>query len=134
MHLLYRKEEGGSSRKIFLFCQSYMNSIMVLTWTLLAVLFEVVQSSKDFEECAEYVRTSPPRTMKESDKLKVYGLYKQGTSGDCEPNPPRSSNNVEKAKRTAWCSEKGKTLDAARAEYVSLMDKLAPEWRSNQIN
>jgi diazepam-binding inhibitor (GABA receptor modulating acyl-CoA-binding protein) len=111
-----------------------MNSIMILAWTLCASLVVLVRCSEDFELCTRYVRTSKPRAMKESDMLRAYGLYKQGTSGDCDPTLSASSDKIENAKRQAWCSEKGKQRDAAQAEYVMLMDKLAPEWRSFRNN
>jgi diazepam-binding inhibitor (GABA receptor modulating acyl-CoA-binding protein) len=57
--------------------------------------------------------------------LKLYSLYKQGTEGDVNTDPPSNPFDfVNKAKHEAWTSIKGKTKDEAMQEYVALVEKL----------
>ncbi|MCG2617321.1 acyl-CoA-binding protein [Terrimonas sp. NA20] len=57
--------------------------------------------------------------------LQLYSLYKQGTEGDVNTDPPSNPFDfVNKAKYEAWSSLKGKTKEAAMEEYVALVNKL----------
>lgn len=57
--------------------------------------------------------------------LKLYSLYKQGTEGDVNTEPPSNPFDfVNKAKYEAWISLKGKTKDEAMQEYVALVESL----------
>jgi diazepam-binding inhibitor (GABA receptor modulator, acyl-CoA-binding protein) len=57
--------------------------------------------------------------------LQLYSLYKQGTEGDVNVEPPSNMFDfVGKAKYEAWQSLKGKTKDDAMNEYIALVTKL----------
>ena len=57
--------------------------------------------------------------------LQLYSLYKQGTEGDNETDPPSNPFDfVNKAKHDAWSGLKGKTKAAAMEEYIALVEKL----------
>jgi diazepam-binding inhibitor (GABA receptor modulator, acyl-CoA-binding protein) len=57
--------------------------------------------------------------------LQLYSLYKQGTEGDINIEPPSNPFDfVNKAKYNAWEELKGKSKEAAMQEYVDLMAKL----------
>jgi diazepam-binding inhibitor (GABA receptor modulator, acyl-CoA-binding protein) len=56
--------------------------------------------------------------------LKIYGLYKQATSGDVEGKRPGFTDLVGRAKFDAWSGLKGKSGDAAMKEYVALIESL----------
>jgi len=57
--------------------------------------------------------------------LQLYALYKQGTEGDVNVEPPVNPFDfVAKAKYTAWADIKGKAKEAAMQEYVDLVNKL----------
>ena len=57
--------------------------------------------------------------------LKLYSLYKQGTEGDVNTDPPSNPFDfVNKAKYEAWTSLKGKTKEKAMQEYVALVEQL----------
>jgi diazepam-binding inhibitor (GABA receptor modulator, acyl-CoA-binding protein) len=57
--------------------------------------------------------------------LQLYSLYKQATEGDINIDPPANPFDfVSKAKYEAWAGLKGKTKDAAKQEYVHLINKL----------
>ncbi|CAL1518254.1 acyl-CoA-binding protein [Chitinophaga sp. MM2321] len=57
--------------------------------------------------------------------LQLYALYKQGTTGDVDTDPPSNPFDfVAKAKHEAWAAIKGKTKEAAMQEYIDLVGKL----------
>ena len=57
--------------------------------------------------------------------LKLYALYKQGTEGDINTEPPSNPFDfVSKAKHNAWSDMKGKKKDDAMKEYVALVNQL----------
>lgn len=56
--------------------------------------------------------------------LKLYALYKQGTSGDVEGERPGFADFVARAKYDAWAEQKGTGKDAAMAAYVDLVEAL----------
>lgn len=57
--------------------------------------------------------------------LQLYSLYKQGTEGDVNVEPPSNMFDfVGKAKYNAWEALKGKTKDDAMNEYIALVTKL----------
>lgn len=57
--------------------------------------------------------------------LQLYSLYKQGTEGDVNTDPPVNPFDfVNKAKHEAWTGQKGKSKDAAMQEYIDLVKKL----------
>ena len=57
--------------------------------------------------------------------LQLYSLYKQGSIGDVNTEPPSNPFDfVNKAKYEAWLAMKGKSTDDAMKEYVGLIAKL----------
>lgn len=57
--------------------------------------------------------------------LQLYSLYKQGSIGDVNTEPPSNPFDfVAKAKYEAWASIKGKSTNDAMTEYVELVNKL----------
>jgi len=56
--------------------------------------------------------------------LKLYGLYKQGSSGDNNEHKPGFSDMVARAKWDAWNALKGKPADEAMQQYVDLIESL----------
>lgn len=57
--------------------------------------------------------------------LQLYSLYKQGTTGDVDTDPPANPFDfVAKAKYEAWAGLKGKSKEAAMQEYVDLVKSL----------
>ncbi|GAO45305.1 acyl-CoA-binding protein [Flavihumibacter petaseus] len=56
--------------------------------------------------------------------LQLYSLYKQATDGDVNGEAPNMFDFVAKAKYEAWAALKGKSQDAARSEYIALVNKL----------
>jgi acyl-CoA-binding protein len=57
--------------------------------------------------------------------LKLYSLYKQGSIGDVNTEPPSNPFDfVNKAKYEAWAALKGKSNTDAMTEYVDLVNSL----------
>ena len=57
--------------------------------------------------------------------LQLYSLYKQGSIGDVNTDPPSNPFDfVAKAKYEAWAALKGKSTADAMKEYVELVKKL----------
>ncbi len=56
--------------------------------------------------------------------LQLYGLFKQGTVGDCSGKRPGAFDFKGRAKYDAWSKLKGKSGDDAKEAYVALVDSL----------
>ncbi len=56
--------------------------------------------------------------------LRLYALYKQGSTGDVEGKRPGFTDPVGRAKYDAWTALKGTARDAAMKQYVQLIDSL----------
>jgi diazepam-binding inhibitor (GABA receptor modulating acyl-CoA-binding protein) len=56
--------------------------------------------------------------------LKLYALYKQGSSGDVEGSRPGFTDMVGRAKYDAWKELAGKSGEEAMQEYVDLIESL----------
>jgi acyl-CoA-binding protein len=56
--------------------------------------------------------------------LKLYALYKQGSSGDVDGKRPGFTDMVGRAKWDAWNAMKGKSRDEAMQEYVDTVESL----------
>ena len=81
----------------------------------LASKFEAaVANSKDLSERPD-----------NSTLLKLYGLYKQGSQGDNQEEPPGFGDMVGRAKWEAWNSLKGKPAQEAMQEYIDLIESLS---------
>ena len=57
--------------------------------------------------------------------LKLYGLYKQGSTGDNNEQKPSFSDMVARAKWDAWNKLKGTSQDAAMQQYIDLLAELS---------
>ncbi|MBF9267061.1 MULTISPECIES: acyl-CoA-binding protein [Paracidovorax] len=57
--------------------------------------------------------------------LKIYALYKQATAGDNAEARPGFSDVVGRAKWDAWTRLKGTDGDAAKQQYIDLIESLS---------
>lgn len=79
---------------------------------------------QQFEAAAATSKTLPQKPDNET-LLQLYSLYKQGTEGDVNTDPPSNLFDfVAKAKYEAWQKLKGKSKEAAQQEYVALVGRL----------
>lgn len=56
--------------------------------------------------------------------LKLYALYKQGSTGDVDGKRPGFTDLVGRAKWDAWNEIKGLSGDDAMKQYIALIDDL----------
>ena len=56
--------------------------------------------------------------------LKIYALYKQGSSGDNADKKPGFGDMVARAKWDAWAKLKGTSQEDAKQQYVDLIADL----------
>ncbi|MGF6275710.1 diazepam-binding inhibitor (GABA receptor modulating acyl-CoA-binding protein) [Massilia sp. UYP11] len=56
--------------------------------------------------------------------LKIYALFKQGSSGDVSGERPGMTDFVARAKYDAWAGLKGTSQEEAQQQYVDLIDEL----------
>lgn len=56
--------------------------------------------------------------------LKIYALYKQGSSGDATGERPGMTDFVNRAKFDAWAALKGTSQEDAMQQYVDLIEEL----------
>ena len=57
-------------------------------------------------------------------KLKLYGLFKQATTGDATGSRPGFTNPVGRAKYDAWAKLSGTSTEAAQEQYVAIVRDL----------
>lgn len=56
--------------------------------------------------------------------LKIYALYKQGSTGDAQGTRPGFTDTIGRMKYDAWAQLKGLSRDEAMRQYVALIDSL----------
>ena len=57
--------------------------------------------------------------------LKIYALYKQGSTGDNTEKKPGFGDMVGRAKWDAWNGVKGLSSDDAKQQYIDLIESLS---------
>jgi len=78
-----------------------------------------------FEEIVEKAKNFKNLPSKE-EFLEFYGYYKQATVGDCNIEEPEDEE--KKARYNAWKSKAGLTADDAKAYYIEVYKKYAPQY------
>jgi acyl-CoA-binding protein len=56
--------------------------------------------------------------------LKLYGLYKQGSSGDISGDRPGFTDMIGRAKWDAWNAMQGESQESAMQAYIDLIEDL----------
>ncbi len=56
--------------------------------------------------------------------LKMYALFKQGSSGDATGERPGMTDFVNRAKFDAWAALQGTSQDDAMQQYIDLVEEL----------
>ncbi len=83
-----------------------------------------MELQQQFEKAAEESKTLSEKPSNDI-LLQLYSLYKQGSVGDINIDPPTNPFDiVNKAKFNAWEGLKGKTKEAAMEEYIALVERL----------
>jgi len=77
-----------------------------------------------FEQAAEESKSLSTKPSNDT-LLQLYSLYKQGSIGDVNTDPPSNPFDfVAKAKYEAWAALKGKSKSDAMTDYIELVGKL----------
>jgi len=74
---------------------------------------------KNAKERSQSLPAQPPNVL-----LKLYGLYKQATTGDVQGKRPGMLDMRGRAKYDAWSERSGMTQDAAMESYIKEIDTL----------
>lgn len=83
-----------------------------------------MELKEQFEQAAAESKNLSEKPSNET-LLELYSLYKQGSIGDVNTDPPSNPFDfVAKAKYEAWAALKGKSTTDAMKEYVALIQKL----------
>ncbi|MBP8115567.1 MAG: acyl-CoA-binding protein [Chitinophagaceae bacterium] len=83
-----------------------------------------MELKEKFEQAAADSKNLASKPSNET-LLQLYSLYKQGSLGDIDTEPPSNPFDfVAKAKYDAWAALKGKSNDEAMTAYVELVKKL----------
>lgn len=81
---------------------------------------------RQFNEAANHVRKITGKLNNEQ-LLDLYGLFKQGTEGNCNTPKPGWLDGRGRRKWEAWKSKQDMSLDKAKENYIALVQKLDPE-------
>jgi acyl-CoA-binding protein len=86
-----------------------------------------VRLDASFLRAADHVeRSTLIKRVNNSDKLRMYALYKQATGGVCDAPKPRLLDGMAAhAKWSAWMDLGGMASDDAKTQYVELVEALA---------
>ena len=91
-----------------------------------------------FRVASDFVRRGGDAAFSEkctqTVQLRLYGLFKQATCGNCNEERPWSADFRGCAKWDAWNDQSGKTKEDAEAEYVAVVEAMAPNWRQQKSN
>ena len=79
--------------------------------------------NEQFEQAVADSKNLPERPDNMT-MLKLYALYKQGSTGDVDGKRPGFTDMVGRAKWDAWNELKGQTADEAKQAYVDLVEDL----------
>jgi diazepam-binding inhibitor (GABA receptor modulator, acyl-CoA-binding protein) len=77
----------------------------------------------DFRDAQTRVKTLSKAPSNDT-LLELYSLYKQGTEGDVQGSRPGMLKVKDRAKFDAWEKRKGVAKDAAKQQYVALVNQL----------
>jgi diazepam-binding inhibitor (GABA receptor modulating acyl-CoA-binding protein) len=75
-----------------------------------------------FQDALERVKLLPKQPN--HVQLKLYGLFKQATTGDVSGKRPGALDLRGRAKYDAWASRKGADVEDAKMEYVETAEEL----------
>jgi acyl-CoA-binding protein len=84
---------------------------------------DMSELTTQFEAAAEAAKALPQRPD-DATMLRLYALYKQGSSGDVSGDKPGFFDFVGVAKYEAWEKLQGTAQDDAMQQYIDLVQKL----------
>jgi diazepam-binding inhibitor (GABA receptor modulator, acyl-CoA-binding protein) len=79
--------------------------------------------NKEFDQAVADSKNLPDRPDN-ATLLKLYALFKQGSTGDVDGKRPGFTDMVGRAKWDAWNEIKGTKQDEAKKQYIALIEDL----------
>ena len=79
---------------------------------------------KDQFEAAVAASKNLPERPDNMTLLTLYGLYKQGSSGDISGDRPGFTDMIGRAKWDAWNAMQGESQESAMQAYIDLIEDL----------
>jgi diazepam-binding inhibitor (GABA receptor modulator, acyl-CoA-binding protein) len=79
--------------------------------------------NKEFDQAIADSKNLPDRPDN-ATLLKLYALFKQGSTGDVDGKRPGFTDMVGRAKWDAWNEIKGTKQDEAKKQYIALIEDL----------
>ena len=83
----------------------------------------MTDGTSQFEKASIAAKSLPERPDNDT-MLKLYALYKQGSSGDVSGDKPGMFDFVGVAKYEAWKNLEGLSSDDAKSQYIELVKSL----------
>lgn len=80
-----------------------------------------------FNKAADHIRKITSK-LDSNRLLELYGLFKQGTEGNCNTPKPGWFDAKGRKKWEAWRNVSDMTIDEAKQKYVELVQKYDPDW------
>ncbi|TMW62519.1 hypothetical protein Poli38472_005137 [Pythium oligandrum] len=81
-----------------------------------------------FQVAVDYVGTQPNRKLSNEQRLTMYAFYKQALLGVCTHSAPSAVDMVARAKWESWTALGSMAKDAAKRQYIGLVQELFPEF------
>lgn len=81
-----------------------------------------------FEDAAESIKHLEKKPS-DDEMLKLYGLYKQATIGNCNTDRPSFWSPVNRSKWDSWNSYRNWTTDKAKEDYIKLVEFLTLKYK-----
>jgi len=78
---------------------------------------------QQFEKASQDVKLLP--SQPNEVLLKLYGLYKQATSGDVSGSRPGMIDFKGRSKFDRWAEQKGKSTEDAMKEYIDCVSEIS---------
>lgn len=82
-----------------------------------------------FDDAIKFLSSSSSLKLTDTQKLRIYALFKQATVGANNTPKPSFFDFVGKAKWEAWNQVRDLSQDHAKHAYVQELTVLAPDWR-----
>ena len=96
---------------------------------------ELSHISLAFNQACSHFMSHLQHTSSDEEKLVMYGLFKQSTTGtNNTPKPSMMSGMVKRAKWNSWNKYKGLSKVEAKKQYVHQIQLLDPSWTPSEIS
>ena len=121
LKLIHRHQTSHQKEKVSLHI-NYANTFLGLGFLSEKQLDNIFGQASD---CFAKKMAKDSWSVGQEKGLKMYGLFKQAEHGDAPSTNPKGTQKVKEYQ--AWCARKGMNSDAAKVEYILLMEIIDPK-------